>query len=116
MPDRPCPHDSAHVVASIGGAHLGLDVVGGVPWDQFADEYLDQHLRERFRPEGLDGIQATAYLGTCADCGRLVVAVRMADRKRWTPEHGPAWTSPWTPLERDGEQHRLRAAAGERED
>jgi hypothetical protein len=32
MPDcSPCPHDSAHVVASIGGAHLGLDVVGGVP-------------------------------------------------------------------------------------
>src|SRR6266536_4802593 len=60
---------------------------------------------------------ATSTTAAAANpCGRLVVAVRMADRKRWTPEHGPAWTSPWTPLVRDGEPRRLPAAAGEPEE
>jgi hypothetical protein len=115
MPDRsPCLHDTAHVVASIGGAGLGLEVVGGVPWDQFSNDRFDsdQLLRERFRPEGLDGIKATVFLGICADCGRLVVAVRMADHQRWTPEHGPAWTSPWTLLHGEGERRFLPVLAG----
>lgn len=114
MPDpTACPHDTAHVVASIGGTR-DLEVAGGVPWDQFpSDRFdVDQLLRDHFRPEGLDGITATVYLGICGDCGRLVAAVRMADHQRWTPEHGPAWTSPWTPLYGEGEPQPLPALAG----
>jgi hypothetical protein len=113
-PDRsPCPYDTAYVVASIGGTRQ-LDAVGGVPWDQFPNDRfdVDQLLRERFRPEGLDGIKATVFLGVCGDCNRLVAAVRMADHRRLTAEHGPAWTSPWTPLYGEGERRPLPVLAG----
>jgi hypothetical protein len=73
---------------------------------------VSQLLREHFRPEGLDGIKAHVSLGICSGCHRPVVTVRMGDHKRWTPEHGPAWSSRWTSLVRDGERELLPAPAG----
>jgi hypothetical protein len=119
MPE-PCPHRTAFVVASIG--HPGSDDPDqrGLPWEPLPHLGMDEPVvpplagwsgatatdalvRERLRPEGLDGIRAYVSLGICDGCWRPVVTLRMADFDRWTVEHGPAWSTRWTPLWRDGE-------------
>jgi hypothetical protein len=116
MPDQapePCQHPTAYVVASIGDPGNDDPDARGLPWQQIPDHHMvgdtdlsgdvGELLRHHFRPEGLDGIKAHISLGICSGCYRLVVTVRMGDHKRWTVEHGPAWSSPWTPLVGDGE-------------
>jgi hypothetical protein len=80
-----CQHAEAYVEARIG-------VEAGTPW-----QVLDPGQRD------LDGIHATVALGVCGQCASRVVSVRAFDVENWTPEHGPAWTSRWTRLVRDGE-------------
>lgn len=122
-----CPHRTAYVVASIGDPGNDPDA-SGLPWNQLPGGMLedavvpqlagwtghnatDVLVREHLRPEGLDGIKAHVTLGICDGCHRPVVTVRMADHKRWTVQHGPAWSSPWTPLVRDGEPSSTRATS-----
>ena len=113
---EPCPHRTASVVASIGDPGIDDDDARDLPWDQLPDRHNDlvggveQLLREYFREEGLDGIRAGVSLGICSGCHRPVVTLRMADDTRWTPEHGPAWSSPWTPLAHDGDDRGARPA------
>jgi hypothetical protein len=101
------------VVASIGDPGNDDPDASGLPWDQLPDHHNDlvgdvsQLLREHFRAEGLDGIKAHVSLGICSGCHRPVATVRMGDHKRWTVEHGPAWSSRWTPLVRDGDPQSL---------
>lgn len=85
-----CPHEEAVVEAHIGGSAQDPP---GVAWEVLAPEQRD-----------LDGVRATVTLGVCASCSSRVVSVRAWDQDSWTTEHGPAWTSRWTRLVRDGEQ------------
>jgi hypothetical protein len=87
-----CPHAAARVVAHVGDPGNEDEDARGVPWVP-----VDRESTE------LDGIKITGAIGVCADCGAPVVTIRMADYKRWTLEHGPAWSTPWTRPIRDGE-------------
>lgn len=88
-----CPHDAASVEAYIGNP--GTDDVAsrGLPWEVLAPEQRD-----------LDGLRAYVALGVCDNCNSRVVSVRTWDPENWTIEHGPAWTSRWTRLVRDGDR------------
>jgi hypothetical protein len=90
-----CPHPVAAVVASIGDPGNEDADARGISWHEHGSV-----------PAELQGIRATVALGVCGDCGAPVVSLRMADYERWTPEHGPAWTTPWMRLRRDGEGSR----------
>ncbi|OZM69889.1 hypothetical protein CFN78_28100 [Amycolatopsis antarctica] len=87
-----CPHAGAYIVATIGDPGNDDPDARGIAWDP-----LDE------APPELDGIRITGSIGVCGDCGAPVVTVRMADYKRWTAEHGPAWSTLWTRPIRDGE-------------
>lgn len=86
-----CPHDDAQIEAYIGSPGAEDDADRGLPWEVVAPEQRD-----------LDGVRAVVSLGICAGCGSRVVSVRTWDHENWSPEHGPAWTSRWTRLVRDG--------------
>lgn len=88
---RACSHPAAMVAADIGDSGSENADERGVAWKAINIE-----------PAALAGIRSTIALGVC-ECGAPVVSLRMADYERWTPEHGPAWTTPWTRLIIDGE-------------
>jgi hypothetical protein len=83
-----CPHESARVVAYLSPA-------AGLPW-----QYLEHDEHDEHGPM----THALTTLGECGECGADVVSVRTWDAENWTPEHGPAWTGPWTRLVPDGQQ------------
>jgi|SRR6185369_1559587 len=85
-----CTHQRAQVEAYIGRPGAENPDNRGLPWEVLHPEQRD-----------LDGLHTYVALGAC-ECGRRVVSVRS-----WEPAGGtPAWTSPWTPLVRDGEAAR----------
>jgi hypothetical protein len=95
IPD--CPHQAVHIVAAltVGGQAPDDDKLGWSP--------LDDTGPPRLSDLGvLDGHAASVYLEVCAACTATVISVRTWDQAHWTAEHGPAWSTPWTPLARDG--------------
>jgi hypothetical protein len=93
-----CPHEATYVEATIGGQPSDHPADAGLPWQVLHPEQED-----------LDGIRVTVSLGACGACGSRVVSVRSWDAENWTPEHGPAWTSAWTRLVRDGQARAVPA-------
>lgn len=89
---RDCPHEGAIVEAYIGDPGGDDPDTRGVPWEVMAPEQRD-----------LDSIRSYVALGVCPVCSSRVVSVRSWDPTIWTPDHGPAWTSRWTRLVRDGD-------------
>jgi hypothetical protein len=91
MSDRAtCRHVQAYIVAVVGDPDTPLD------WAEL----------DLARPTELDDLaehHVSVCLGVCAECGATVVGVRTSNHVRWTAEHGPAWSTRWTPLLRNGE-------------
>ncbi len=99
---EPCSHDEAVVVAVLEGEGEKANVDGppsdGLLWSRL------QNLNPR--PVGdlppTEQLRTSVYLGTCTACRRAVVSVRTWDHDQWSAERGPAWSSRWTALVRDG--------------
>jgi hypothetical protein len=89
-----CPHPAAHVSATTDSAPWGyVDPAPGAP--------LRDH---RGQTADLDSVRVAVSLGVCSQCSAPVVSARMAVHDHWTVDHGPAWTSPWTQVVRDGQR------------
>jgi hypothetical protein len=95
----PCSHDRARVVALLGALDADPEV-NTLPWSALLSEPGDAPLP--LEPSTIEDLRANVYLGICGGCGAAVVSARVHDPGRWTPASGPAWSTPWAALVRDG--------------
>jgi hypothetical protein len=93
-----CRHETANIVALLGEPEQNIDASSGLGWSELDDA-------GRPIQTGLGDVadlKASVFLGVCSRCMAPVVTVHTWDALGWTVEHGPAWSTRWTPLVPDG--------------
>jgi len=99
-----CPHPAARVVAGIGDVGEPDADRRGLTFDVLPDAGPSPLADHQGREVALtSGVRATMSLGVCAACLAPVATVGVADYDNWTVEHGPAWSTRWARLVRDGD-------------
>jgi len=93
-----CRHETANIVALLGGPEQNIGAANGLGWSELDDagRPIETGLGD------VADLKASVFLGVCSTCSAPVVTVRMWDTARWAVEHGPAWSTRWTTLVPDG--------------